>query len=347
MKSRMKSVILAGNLRYTALTLQGVVLKKPDLPSNEASRLETLHALNILDTPREERFDRVTRLARHLFQVPMAFVTLIDANRQWFKSSVGLEVFEMPRETSFCAHALHDDAVMVVPNALTDPRFANNPNVTGEPRIRFYAGCPLKAPNGARLGTLCIVDRKSRTLGAEDLAALRDLAAIVEDEIAALQMAMQDELTKIANRRGFMITAQQSLALCTRHRLPASLVFLDLDGFKAINDTWGHAEGDLALLTFADQLQKTFRESDIFARIGGDEFAVFLANVTRAQANLIFMRFAEELRKRAGEAARGYDIRYSSGIIEYKPGTHETIEDMLAEGDALMYELKRARRGAR
>jgi diguanylate cyclase (GGDEF)-like protein len=318
-------------------------LKKPDFPSNEASRLETLHALNILDTPPEERFDRLTRLARRMFHVPIALVTLIDANRQWFKSSAGLEARETPRDISFCGHAILEDGIMMVPNALADSRFADNPQVTGEPHVRFYAGCPLQAPNGARLGTLCIIDRKSRVLDTEDLTALRDLAAIAEDELAALQMAMQDELTKIANRRGFLLTAQQSLALCVRHGLPASLVFLDLDGFKTINDTWGHAEGDLALLTFSDQLQKSFRESDIFARLGGDEFAVFLANVTAGQAELIFARFAEELQKRTQDAARGYDIHYSHGIVEFKPARHETIDDLIAEADALMYELKRAR----
>jgi diguanylate cyclase (GGDEF)-like protein len=343
----MKSAILPTTCaRRRSANHQGAVLKKPDIPSNEASRLEALHALNILDTPPEERFDRVTRLARHMFQVPMALVTLIDANRQWFKSTAGIEARETARDTSFCAHAIHDDSVMVVPNALADPRFADNPNVTGEPHVRFYAGCPLKTPNGARLGTLCIIDHRPRSLGPQELAALRDLAAIVEDELAARQMAMQDELTKIANRRGFLLTAQQSLALCVRHGLPASLVFLDLDGFKAINDTWGHAEGDLALLTFADQLQKTFRESDIFARLGGDEFAVFLSNVTRQQAELIFFRFTEELQKRTREAARGYDIRYSPGIIEYQPGKHGSVDDLLAEGDALMYDMKRRRREA-
>lgn len=322
-------------------------MKKPDIPPNETSRLETLHALNILDTPPEERFDRVTRLAQRMFKVPIALVTLVDANRQWFKSCIGLEVRETPRDISFCSHAINEDGIMVVSNAQADPRFAGHPAVTGEPHVRFYAGCPLQAPNGLKLGTLCIVDRKARTLDAEDLAALRDLAAIVEDELAALQMAMQDELTKIPNRRGFMLTAQQSLALCARHDLPASLVFLDLDAFKAINDTWGHAEGDLALLTFADQLQKTFRESDIFGRLGGDEFAVFLANVTGEQAGLIFGRFAEELQKRTREAARGYDIHYSPGIVEYQAGKHGTIEDLLVESDALMYEIKRVRRRAK
>jgi diguanylate cyclase (GGDEF)-like protein len=343
----MKCSGLPCNLRQPSLPIgKGALLKKPDFPSNEASRLETLHALNILDTPPEERFDRLTRLARRMFHVPIALVTLVDANRQWFKSCVGLDVRETPREVSFCGHAILDDTIMMVPNALADARFADNPSVTGEPHVRFYAGCPLKAPNGARLGTLCIVDRKSRVLDAEDLTALRDLAAIVEDELAALHIAMQDELTKIANRRGFLLTAQQSLALCVRHGLPASLVFLDLDGFKAINDTWGHAEGDLALLTFADQLQKSFRESDIFARLGGDEFAVFLANVTSAQAELIFARFAEELQKRTEDAARGYVIRYSHGIVEFRPDEHDTIDDLLAEGDALMYELKRGHRRA-
>ncbi len=321
-------------------------MKKPDFPANEVIRLETLHALNILDTAPEERFDRLTRLARRMFHVPIALVTLVDANRQWFKSSVGLAATETPRDVSFCAHAILEDGVMMIPNALVDPRFADNPSVTGEPHVRFYAGCPLQAPNGTRLGTLCIVDNKPRILDTEDLAALRDLAAIVEDELAARQMAMQDELTKIANRRGFMLTAQQSLALCARHELPASLVFLDLDGFKAINDTWGHAEGDLALLTFADQLHKSFRESDIFARLGGDEFAVFLANVTREQAERIFARFAEELKKRTQDAARGYDISYSHGIVEFHSSKHGSIDELLVEGDALMYGLKRSRRRA-
>lgn len=316
-------------------------MKKPDFPPNEAGRLETLHALNILDTPPEEGFDRVTRLARRLFRVPSAFVSLIDTHRQWFKSAAGADLGETPRELSFCAHAILADAVMIVPDTRRDPRFAEHPTVTGTPPIRFYAGCPLAMPNGARLGTLSIVDFAPRDFDADDQAALRDLAAIVENELLARQLALQDELTKIANRRGFKQAAQQCLALCVRHGMPASLVFLDLDGFKAINDTWGHAEGDLALMTFADQLQKSFRASDIFARIGGDEFAVLFVNVTAAQAERIFERFADELRKRTQEAARGYEIRYSHGIVEFEPGKHGSIDALLAEGDTLMYALKK------
>lgn len=317
-------------------------MKKPDFPPNEASRLETLYALNILDTPPEEGFDRVTRLAQRLFGVPTAFVSLIDTHRQWIKSTAGTGLGETPRELSFCAHAILGDTVMVVPDASRDPRFMDHPLVTGAPCIRFYAGCPLTMPNGARLGTLSIVDYAVRDFGDDDRSALRDLAAILEHELAARQLALQDELTKIANRRGFRQAAQQCLALCVRHGMPASLVFLDLDGFKAINDTWGHAEGDLALMTFADQLQKSFRASDIFARIGGDEFAVLFVNVTAEQAERIFARFGDELGKRTREAARGYEICYSHGIVEFTPGRHDSIDALLAEGDALMYALKKS-----
>ena len=317
-------------------------MKKPDFPPNEALRLETLHALNILDTPPEADFDRITRLALRLFHVPMAYVSLIDTHRQWYKSVAGADLGETSRDQSFCAHAILSETLTIVPDARLDPRFADHPLVTGAPHIRFYAGCPLTMPNGARLGTLCIVDFVAREFDEDAQSTLRDLAAIVEASLAARQLALQDDLTKITNRRGFKLTAQKALALCVRHGMPASLVFLDLDDFKNINDTWGHAEGDLALLTFADQLQKTFRVSDIFARLGGDEFVVLLVNVTAAQAERIFARFRDGLLSRTREAARGYEIRYSHGIVEFTPGRHDSIDALLAEGDALMYALKKA-----
>ena len=134
-------------------------MQSPDFPPDEAFRLRTLTSLSILDTPAEERFDRLTRLAQRLFNVPIALVSLIDSNRQWFKSCQGLDVRETPRDVSFCAHAILGNDLLVVPDAAADARFADNPLVTGEPFIRFYAGCPLKAPNGSLLGTLCVIDR--------------------------------------------------------------------------------------------------------------------------------------------------------------------------------------------
>lgn len=156
---------------------------RPATPDDEQTRLAALHALKILDTPPEERFDRVTRLAAALFRVPVALVSLVDANRQWFKSCVGIESRETSREVSFCAHAVADREMLVVTDALRDPRFADNPLVTDEPHVRFYAGAPLFLPQGACTGTLCLVDTRPRDFSAEDRARLLDLADIVEYEL--------------------------------------------------------------------------------------------------------------------------------------------------------------------
>ena len=154
------------------------------LPPDEPARLRALHDTGVLDSAPEERFDRITRLARRVFDVPIALVSLVDAERQWFKSRQGIEIQETPRELSFCAHAIHDDRVFIVPDALTDPRFADNPAVTGEIRARFYAGRPIRM-FGRRVGTLCLVDRRPRELRDDDVRALNDLATLVEEELAS------------------------------------------------------------------------------------------------------------------------------------------------------------------
>ncbi len=164
-------------------------MSPPALPADEPERLAALQALRILDTPPEERFERITRVARRLFGVPIALVSLVDASRQWFKSCQGLTVREMPREVSFCAHAILGDALFVVPDTRQDPRFADNPLVVSEPAVRFYAGQPLHDPQGHRLGTLCIMDRAPRTLSPADAQALRDLAAWAESELGAASLS--------------------------------------------------------------------------------------------------------------------------------------------------------------
>ena len=160
------------------------------LPSitDESIRLDTLIGLGILDTEPEERFDRITRLAAEIFGVPIALVSLVDADRQWFKSRVGLEATETAREHFICTHAIAAAEIFMVEDASTDTRFAENPLVFGAPGIRFYAGCPLKAANGQRLGTLCLIDHHPRTLTTGQQAALRDLAAIAENELNAVEL---------------------------------------------------------------------------------------------------------------------------------------------------------------
>lgn len=153
------------------------------LPGNEAGRLQGLHALRILDTPNEERFDRFTRLAAAALDMPIALVSLVDADRQWFKSCVGLEHRQTPRDSSFCAHAIHQRELFVVADTLLDPRFADNPYVVDDPRIRFYAGRPLWVEADTCVGTLCVADHRPRQLDVEQAQVLDDLARMVEQEL--------------------------------------------------------------------------------------------------------------------------------------------------------------------
>ncbi len=314
-------------------------MKTPEFPKNEESRLRTLRSLNVLDTLPEERFDRLTRMAKHLFGVPIALVSLIDENRQWFKSAQGLDATETPRDISFCGHAILEDKVFIIPDATKDERFADNPLVVDDPNIRFYAGCPLEAQS-TKMGTLCIIDEKPRNFAQGDLEALVDLAAMVESELAAVQLATLDTLTKISNRRGFLALARHSINLCLRQGIPASLVFMDLNDFKPINDTFGHAEGDLALLAFATQMKTAFRNSDVFARLGGDEFVVLLTNASKAFGEQVLEGFSKSIEKYNQEAKRGYNLSFSHGIVEFDPARHKGIDELLADGDALMYHAK-------
>lgn len=160
---------------------------KPSTPDDETQRLQALQALDMLDTPAEERFDRLTRIAQQMMQVPIALISLVDANRQWFKSRQGLETCETSRDISFCGHAILGTEVFVVADTAADVRFADNPLVTQAPHIRFYAGVPLLLDSGLCVGTLCAMDHQPHQATAAQLAALRDLAQCVSEELERVQ----------------------------------------------------------------------------------------------------------------------------------------------------------------
>lgn len=154
------------------------------MPADEDARLAALRELLLLDTPPEERFDRLARLAAEQLDTPIALLTLVDGQRQWFKSRVGVEPTETPREISFCGHAILKNELFVVEDASRDPRFADNPLVTGDPHIRFYAGAPLSAPGGHRIGTLCVIDTVPRTLGTVERSILDALRRLANETLA-------------------------------------------------------------------------------------------------------------------------------------------------------------------
>jgi diguanylate cyclase (GGDEF)-like protein len=200
----------------------------------------------------------------------------------------------------------------------------------------------LKVPNGSKLGTLCLIDVVPRDLDADDRALLRDLAKMAEQEIAAVQLATMDELTLLSNRRGFEALAQHALNVCKRMERPASLLFFDLNNFKDINDTYGHAEGDRALSTFAELLRNSLRDCDVIGRLGGDEFVALVTDSNQACTTEIVRRLQQGLGVLNRQLQRGYDIRYSVGQVEYDSERHVSIASLLAQADAAMYADKQA-----
>ena len=313
------------------------------IPVNEASRILALHALKILDSQPEERFDRLTRMARRMFGVPIAVVSLVDTDRQWFKSRQGIDICETSRDISFCSHALLDDGILEIQDASKDDRFFDNPMVTGDPHVRFYAGCPIRIDNHHAVGTLCLIDSKPRTLSQEDRGLLKDLATLAEEEIAGIQVATLDHLTQLSNRRGFEALGNHVLATCRRLSVPATLLFFDLDGFKQINDRHGHAEGDRALQRFARILGTTFRHSDVYARLGGDEFVVLLSNAPESDISVALDRLRDAVDASNADVEPGLALHFSAGAVTYESESDD-ITSLLRKADQRMYENKRLRR---
>ena len=315
---------------------------KPPSPLNETQRLMSLQALRILDTPAEERFDRIARMAQRMFDVETCLISLVDGNRQWFKSRQGLDAGDTDRDISFCGHAILGEEVFVVGDAAADPRFEDNPLVTGPPHIRFYAGCPVRSPDGHRIGTLCLIDPKPRGFPPAEQEILRDLAALVDDELRVTGQSTVDDLTMIANRRGFDTVASHMLSLCRRTNTDAEMIFFDIDQLGKINETSGHEAGDEVLRHFAKLLIRCFRSADVVARLGGDEFVVLLtaAGCTSDAA-------VERLRSLAvAEDVLG-PISWSVATVSFDPSRHDTVESMLSDADSSMYDDKLQRRSSR
>lgn len=332
-------------------------------PIDEQARIEALEAYEILDTMPEQVFDDITYLASQICETPIALISLVDVDRQWFKSRVGLDASETHRDLAFCAHAiLEPDELLVVEDATADARFSDNPLVD-DGTVRFYAGAPLQAGEGSALGTICVIDKQPRELDDEQKAALaalsrqvmgllelrktlRDLEAYQSQleqyqqqlEKANEKLAAQrhtDGLTGIANRSAFDKRLEEEVDRAHRHHQPLSLLMLDVDRFKDYNDTFGHAAGDDVLKQVAHVLDGIGRSSDFVARFGGEEFSVILPETALAGAVIMAERFRRGI---AGAPWEHGDVTISIGVAELATST--SARDLLTHADAALYAAK-------
>ena len=306
---------------------------------DEAARLAALKRYEVLDTAPEAPFDKVTLLLKTIFSMPVVLVSLVDTDRQWFKSKQGFDVCETARDISFCTHTIRQDEAFVVEDALADPRFADNPLVTGPTNIRFYAGVPLRSPDGYNVGSLCLIDTVPRTFDGAKLDILRSFAAIIVDELELRRIAQKDHLTGALSRRAFIAEAERALVTYTRHDAPAAMLLMDIDRFKLVNDTYGHPAGDSVLRSLAAACMASLRSGDYFGRLGGEEFGILLPGAAPPDA----ARCAERFRRTVAGMRVRHDpplkVTASFGVSPVEPH-YATVEAWLAAADVALYRAK-------
>jgi diguanylate cyclase (GGDEF)-like protein len=307
----------------------------------ELERLKALRRYNVLDTDPEEAFDRITRLVKTVLQMPMVAISLVDEDRQWFKSKQGLQVRETPRDISFCQHTIQCLSPLIVADAQADPRFAENPLVLGDPFIRFYAGAPLRTRDGYNIGTLCTLDTKVRHLTESQVEILEDLGKLVVDELELRLLASTDSLTGAMSRRAFDDQTNREIARAYRYERNLSCVLIDLDHFKSINDTYGHSAGDHVLQYVVTMLKAELRTSEFIGRIGGEEFAVIFPETPFATA----LEIAERMRRKLAStpievAGRHISVTASIGVADCSGSKENDHLLLLHRADMAMYKAK-------
>ena len=325
----------------------------------EEQRLAALYRLDLLDTPVDEQFERITRLAALALAMPMAAISLVDRRRVWFKSVYGLAAQEYPREDSLCAHALNLDGPLLIPDLAQAPQFATARLAEGVHQVRSYASYPLHAPDGSRVGGLCVMARAPRVFDHQMQRTLRDLALLVETELqlsaltraqsvlatdldAVRRQLLRDSLTQIWNRAGILEILSREHARARRSRERLGVALVDLDHFKHINDTHGHLIGDRVLRTAADRMVDAVRPYDAVGRYGGEEFLVVIVE----HEPQIIHSVAERIRHNISSAPvtagrRTFMLTASVGVACVEPQIGSDIRTLVQAADEALCRAKR------
>lgn len=251
---------------------------------DEGGRLAAVRRYGALGRFGDPALDKITALVKRLLDVPICAVSLIDCDKQYFPSIVGVDICQTPRAVAFCDQTIRERKPLVVEDAHADPRFAGNSLVTGEPHIRSYAGAPLVTPDGYQLGALCAIGQQPRRFDPGQIELLTCFAELVVDQLELQTLAHKDFLTGAMTRRSFTENARSSLRALERDGEGAALICLDVDHFKTINDRYGHAVGDQVLRDLTRTCIAALRPGDFFGRLGGEEFAVLIPRGDEAMA---------------------------------------------------------------
>jgi diguanylate cyclase (GGDEF)-like protein len=330
------------------------------LPSNERERISALTDLRIDESGADDRLDEIVGLAAELCGVPMAAISLVDQDHQWFKASRGLTVEGLPREHALCAHAILDEHVMVVPDASADARFADSALVTGPSQVRFYAAAPLISAEGHAIGTLCVMDTEERELPRWQITTLEVLARqamahlrlsrLVDDHAGALDdldmaernlsfLSTHDALTGLLNRRSVCDIIEGLTTANSSGAISSALLFIDLDNFKDINDAFGHEAGDRVLVTIADRLHLGARGDDAVARLASDEFVVLIPHAASLAPESLARRLLQAVSIPVEWNGLPLMVTASIGIVRWSDDML-AANDLLRAGDAAMHYAK-------
>jgi diguanylate cyclase (GGDEF)-like protein len=332
------------------------------LASTATMKLAKLHSLDPFYTPLEERFERITRLARRALSVPIAAITIVQGNRQWFKSVAGWQISELPMSKSLCGEVLKVGKPVIVKNALEDLDLMNNPLVLRKPKIRFYAGYPIKDSDGKTTGTFCVMDVKPRSPDTNFGAALADLGEMAQRELFSVELsnaqsaivaklgearrqAMFDPLTRLWNRRGGIDLLEKALEEALKHDHTLGLCLADVDNFKRVNDEHGHQVGDQVLSRVASTIVGSVRPQDLVCRYGGEEFLVILHDVDEKVCVEIAERVCDGIRSLPVRTRTAtVQVTLSIGVAMRNRGDGITTHGLIEKADQALYSSKRAGR---
>ena len=303
---------------------------KVNCPYDEDERIDALKKMNLCTGESIERLARIARVGQRIFALPYADFSLFDARDQILLSQFGYAEERISRDLSVANHALCKGDIFIVSDTLRDDRFAGNPLVVSSPRIRFYAGIPIRNKHGTRVGVFSVAGREPRAFSAQDQSMLRDLGEMIANELSFLEIAQYDRTTQLSINDGFFALAQQGLRVCERHKNPAVVLVFDVKRVQSMNDLDSDFDKERHIRIFANKLRHFFRKSDVIGRLGTETFTVLLLNTCTAQVDEILMKLQAAIDSYNTSKSSRVQISFSHGFAEFDPEHPVTSNALVA-----------------